>query len=63
MPYVVQQFQQGPYTYELRRIDCGKDNCTKCPHGPYWYQLMRTRHGKKITRYIGKELPEGVNQP
>ncbi len=36
---------------------CGKPNCSKCPHGPYWYVAHRI--GEKMTDcYIGKTWPE-----
>lgn len=39
----------------LARLPCGKANCSKCPHGPYWYLV--TWHGKRATqRYVGKKL-------
>jgi hypothetical protein len=39
----------------LVKLPCNKDNCAKCPHGPYWYLV--TWHGKRATqRYIGKKL-------
>ncbi len=39
----------------LAKIPCGKHNCSRCPHGPYWYFV--TWRGKKATqRYIGKFL-------
>lgn len=40
-----------------QKIRCGKPNCTKCPHGPYWYAYWR-EDGKPRTRYLGKKLPE-----
>jgi len=37
------------------KIPCGKVNCTKCPHGPYWY-LVIWRGGKPSQWYIGRYL-------
>ena len=34
-------------------VRCGKDNCTRCPHGPYWYAYW-TENGKRRSRYVGK---------
>jgi hypothetical protein len=46
-------------TYRLETVKCGKPNCKACPHGPYWYAYFR--EGKKLkSRYIGPELPAGV---
>ena len=45
---------RGSYRQQLVR--CGKAGCTRCPHGPYWYQYWR-EDGRLRSRYIGKELP------
>lgn len=39
----------------LRRqmVKCGKDGCTKCPHGPYWYAYWR-EDGVRRSRYLGR---------
>lgn len=43
------------YFLRLVRLPCGKRNCTKCPHGPYWYfGYTRRRRVKQI--YLGKSL-------
>lgn len=48
---------------KLRRqmVKCGKDACTRCPHGPYWYAYW-WESGKRRSRYVGKldEIPEMV---
>ena len=36
-------------------VRCGKQGCTKCPHGPYWYAYW-TEDGKRRSRYVGKLL-------
>lgn len=43
-------------------IRCGKSNCTRCPHGPYWYAYW-TEDGKRRSKYLGKleDLPEMVD--
>lgn len=43
----------------LRRqeVRCGKDGCTRCPHGPYWYAYW-TEDGKRRSRYLGRLLEE-----
>lgn len=60
---VVERFHVGGFEYQLRLTYCGKATCTKCPHGPYWYMIMHLNNGTKPTKYIGKELPLGVNRP
>lgn len=37
-------------------VRCGKPECRKCPHGPYWYAYW-TEDGKRRSRYVGR-LPE-----
>ncbi len=49
----------GKVTYRQERVRCGRTNCTRCPHGPYWYAYWR-EGGRLRSRYIGKELPEGA---
>jgi hypothetical protein len=34
-------------------IRCGKQNCGRCPHGPYWYAYWR-EDGRRRSRYIGR---------
>jgi len=34
-------------------VKCGKEACTKCPHGPYWYAYWR-EGGRRRSRYVGK---------
>jgi hypothetical protein len=46
-------------TYRQESVRCGKPGCRTCPHGPYWYAYYR-EDGKLRSRYIGKELPEGL---
>ncbi len=38
-------------------VRCGKDACTACPHGPYWYAHW-TENGKRHSRYVGRLLDE-----
>lgn len=47
----------GKITYQLEKVSCGKPNCEKCPHGPYWYGYKRV-NGKLVSFYVGKELPK-----
>lgn len=51
---------RGGSEYQLRRVTCGKPNCTRCPHGPYWYLVIRLRKGGSVKRYIGRNPPEDV---
>jgi len=51
----------GPCVYELREVHCGKPTCSKCPHGPYWYLLIKLRGGGRVVRYIGKTAPAEVD--
>lgn len=47
----------GKVSYRLEPVRCGRESCTRCPHGPYWYAYWR-EGGRLRSRYIGKELPE-----
>lgn len=40
-------------------VRCGKEECTKCPHGPYWYAYW-TEDGRRRSRYIGRLLDESL---
>ncbi len=42
----------GKVTFRLEDVRCGKANCTRCPHGPYWYAYWR-EDGKVRKRYLG----------
>jgi hypothetical protein len=46
----------GKVTFRQETVRCGKDGCTRCPHGPYWYAYWR-EGGKLRSRYVGKHLP------
>jgi hypothetical protein len=39
-------------TYRREEVRCGKANCTRCPHGPYWYAYWR-ENGRLRSRYLG----------
>lgn len=41
------------WTYQAKRIKCGKKACKSCPHGPYLYR-HRTTGGKSVCEYVGK---------
>lgn len=38
-------------------VRCGKSECTRCPHGPYWYAYW-TEDGRRRSRYVGRLLDE-----
>ena len=38
-------------------VKCGKDSCTQCPHGPYWYAYW-TEDGRRRSRYVGKLIQD-----
>ncbi len=42
-------------------VRCGKESCTRCPHGPYWYAYWR-EDGKRRSRYVGKLDDDSVNR-
>lgn len=44
-------------SFRQQMVRCGKSNCGKCPHGPYWYAYW-WEEGKRHTLYVGK-LPDG----
>lgn len=52
----------GP-TVRLRQqwVKCGKEACTRCPHGPYWYAHWR-EDGRRRSRYVGKLDEELLNR-
>lgn len=49
--------RRGKVSYRQEMVRCGRENCSRCPHGPYWYAYWR-EEGRMRSRYIGKELPE-----
>lgn len=40
-----------------RMVRCGKEECTACPHGPYWYAFWR-EDGRRRSKYVGRLLSE-----
>lgn len=40
-----------------QNVRCGKSNCSRCPHGPYWYAYWR-EDGQRRSKYVGKLLEE-----
>jgi hypothetical protein len=45
-------------TYRLEEVRCGKEKCTRCPHGPYWYAYWR-EDGRVRSKYLGSARPPG----
>lgn len=39
-------------SYRREEVRCGKSNCTRCPHGPYWYAYWR-EGGRLRSKYLG----------
>ncbi len=48
--------QVGSLTFRYETVRCGKENCSRCPHGPYWYAYWK-ENGRTRSRYIGRTLP------
>ena len=53
--------QPGKVSFRQEMVRCGKEGCTTCPHGPYWYAYWR-ESGRMRSRYIGKNLPERTDE-
>jgi len=51
----VQRIRDGRFEFVQDLVPCGRTNCRKCPHGPYWY--ARAWEGKRVREiYVGKSL-------
>lgn len=50
--------------YREQLVRCGKENCSRCPHGPYWYAYW-SEDGRRRSAYLGRlepqELPNASN--
>ncbi len=53
--------QIGSITFRYETVRCGKENCSRCPHGPYWYAYWK-EGGRTRSRYIGRTLPATARQ-
>ncbi len=53
--------QIGSITFRFETVRCGKENCSRCPHGPYWYAYWK-ENGRTKSRYIGRTLPSAAKQ-
>jgi len=42
--------------FREQSVRCGKTNCTKCPHGPYWYAYWQDGERRR-SAYLGKLAP------
>lgn len=40
-------------TYRREHVRCGREECSTCPHGPYWYAYWR-EDGRTRSQYIGR---------
>ncbi len=54
---VTAEQQIGSITFRYETVRCGKPNCTRCPHGPYWYAYWK-EGGRTRSRYVGRSLPQ-----
>ena len=49
-------------TYRQEHVWCGKQGCSTCPHGPYWYGYWK-EDGRTRKLYIGRHLPGQPVEP
>ena len=54
---VISNGDQPNVKLRTQMVRCGKQGCTKCPHGPYWYAYW-TEDGRRRTKYVGRLLDE-----
>lgn len=52
---VLRTGEEPPVSLRRQWVRCGKESCSKCPHGPYWYAYWR-EGGRRRSRYVGKLL-------
>lgn len=51
----VKTINDPPFEFRLMLVPCGRRECHKCPHGPYWYaRYWIGRRSKEV--YIGRHL-------
>jgi hypothetical protein len=41
-------------TIRKEYVKCGKNSCSRCKHGPYYYGYWREKNGKLKKKYIGR---------
>lgn len=49
-------------TYRQEEVRCGRETCSTCPHGPYWYAYWK-EDGRTRKLYIGAHLPGEPLEP
>ena len=47
----------GNVTIREEYVKCGKSDCSRCKHGPYYYAYWKDDSGKLKKKYIGKYHP------
>jgi hypothetical protein len=47
----------GNVTIREEYVKCGKSDCSRCKHGPYYYAYWKDDSGKLKKKYIGKYPP------
>jgi hypothetical protein len=47
----------GNVTIREEYVKCGKSDCSKCKHGPYYYAYWKDDGGMLKKKYIGKYPP------
>lgn len=50
---IVETEDEQGYHVVVKKIPCGKDACSSCPHGPYVYHVRRTSGGGLDWDYQG----------
>lgn len=55
---VVEHFAADGWLYQARLVNCGKAGCSRCPHGPYWFELEEVSPDVWRSRYLGRIHPE-----
>lgn len=49
----IRQERAGKWTLREEEKRCGKEECSSCPHGPYWYAYRSVR-GSTRSIYLGR---------
>ena len=47
--------RRGKVSFRQEHVRCGREGCSRCPHGPYWYAYWR-ENGRQRSKYVGKDL-------
>ena len=47
---------QPRVSYRQEHVNCCKETCGGCPHGPYWYAFWKEA-GRTRKQYVGRHLP------